>query len=304
MNKRLIVSALTVAVTIPALALGVGVSAAQAETSDAVTETIIDSSLSGLGTEVIDPALLDQLQEDVSTAIEEGVIDPAIVDAAEELVTDPTSTPNPEETTAPAEYDLSNLIDENLDEQSTTWEEEEPAWAAAFETIRADFEACRTDGQSTSTCARTLGFQLQIAHAQAELTELDSAIAAVANLPEEEQAAALAELEAQRAELQAHLDRATAKLESAITAGTPGANADVKAKLDSVLEGVRGRSLASALPEQAKQNGQSGQQPAATTPAVPEEASQQGPSVNVDQAPGKSGNAGRPASPGSQGKGR
>lgn len=286
MNKRLIVSVVAVCATIPALVFGIGLSSAQAETSDTVTEALIDSSLGSLGTEVTDPALLEELKQDVSDAIDEGVIDPSIVDAA-----DPA--------TSPSEADLENLIDNNLSQETDSWSEEEPAWAAAFETIRADFESCRTDGKSTSACARTLGFQLQIAHAEAELAGIDAAIAEVANLPEEEQAAALAELEAQRAELQAHLDRASSKLATAVSSGIPGANADVQARLNSLIDGVKGRAQAPVLPEQAQQNNQNG----TSHSVAPEAPSEQGGSVTVDQAPGKSGNAGRPATPGSQGKG-
>lgn len=309
MNKRLIVSAVTVCATVPALFFGVGISAAQAETTDAVTETLIQTSLSGLDTTVTDPALLAELQQDVSDAIDAGIIDPAIVDVVEETVTDPTSTASPEETPAPTDSELADLIDENLAEESDVWTEEEPAWAAAFEAIRADFELCRTDGQSTSACARTLGFQLQIAHAQAELATLDEAIAEVATLPEEEQAAALAELEAQRAELEAHLLRATAKLEAAVATGVAGATPEVQARLNSVVGEVRGRAQAPALPEQAQQNknGSSNavvpQTPGQQDVVSPESSTQQAPGITVDQAPGKSGSAGKPANPGGQGQG-
>ncbi|AXE55175.1 hypothetical protein [Aurantimicrobium sp. MWH-Uga1] len=309
MTHRLIVSALTVCATVPALVFGLGVNAAYAETSDAVTETLIQTSLSGLDTTVTDPVLLAELQQDVSEAIEVGIIDPAIVQVVEETVTDPTSTPSPEETTAPTDTELADLIDENLAEESDAWTEEEPAWAAAFEAIRADFELCRTDGQSTSSCARTLGFQLQIAHAQAELATLDEAIAAVATLPEEEQASALAELEAQRAELEAHLVRATAKLEAAVSSGVAGATPEVQARLNAVVGEVRGRAQAPALPEQAQQNknGSSNtvvpQTPGQQDVVSPESSTQQGPGISVEQAPGKSGNAGKPANPGGQGQG-
>lgn len=302
MKKRLI-TALCATVVVPALAIGFAATSASAETSDAVTETIIDSSLSGLGTEIIDPALMDLLQEDISLAVEEGVIDPAIIEVVEEVVTDPTTTPDPEATTPTVDPELTDLIDANLSEESEIWEEEAPAWAAAFEQIRADFEACRTDGQATSACARTLGFQLQIAHAEAGLAQIDTAIAEIANLPEEEQAAALAELEAQRAAFQAKLERSSAKLASAIESGTTVATTADQARLNSVLGEVRGLANAPALPEQAQQNQQGTANDGssnAVTPAVP----QQGGSVSVDQAPGNSGNAGRPANPGSQGQGK
>jgi hypothetical protein len=300
--KNRFIAGLCATAVLPVLAIGFGVSSASAVTSDAVTETIIDASLSGLGTESIDPALMDLLQEDITLAVEEGVIDPAIIEVVEEVVTEPTTTPDPEATTPVVDPELTDLIDENLSEETGTWEEEAPAWMAAFEQIRADFEACRTDGQATSACARTLGFQLQIAHAEAELAQIDTAIADIANLPEEEQAAALAELEAQRAAFQAKLERSSAKLASAIESGSSAVTPADQARLNSVLGEVRGRSLAPALPEQAQQNQQGSQQ--GNSGAVTPETPAQGGSVNVDPAPGNSGNGGRPAAPGSQGQGK
>ncbi|MDH6423315.1 hypothetical protein [Aurantimicrobium minutum] len=294
MKSRSLLSVLAVGTILPALVFGFGVSAAQAVTSDATTETIINSSLEGLGTEVTDPTLLDELQQDISDAVEQGIIDPAIVDAADQ--TTPEATPAPDPTTDPA---LSDLIDENLTEQTEVWEEEAPAWAAAFEQIRSDFEACRTDGQSTSTCARTLGFQLQIAHAQAELTNLDAAIAAVADLPEDQQVTALAELEAQRAELEARLNRATAKLDAAVVAGIPGANAEVQARLNSVVGEVRGRAHTPTLPEQEQQNSQSGSSNSGSI-TIPEVSNGDNSGVSGSQ---NSSGSGKPSNPGSQGKG-
>ena len=295
--KNRLITTVCAAVVVPVLSFGFMATSAQAETSDAVTETIIDSSLSGLDTQVTDPALMDQLQQDISLAVDEGVIDPAIVDAAETVVTDPTSTPAPELTSTPVDPALTDLIDENLAEETGTWEEEAPAWLAAFEQIRAEFEACRTDGQATSACARTLGFQLQIAHAEAELAQIDTAIADIANLPEEQQAAALAELEAKRAAFQAKLERSSAKLASAVESGTPGATTEDQARLNSVLGEVKGRAHAPALPEQAQQN-TGGEQ---SNAVVPESPAVSGGSVSVNRGSSNADNAGKPESPGSQG---
>lgn len=295
MKARSLFSALAISATVPALVFGVGLTSSQAATTDKISQTIVDSALANLEIEVTDPALLDQLQEDISTAIDEGTIDPGIVDGAE-TISDATETP------APTDPALDDLLDENLTDETASWEEQAPAWLAAFETIRADFETCRTDGQSTSACARTLGFQLQVAHAEAQLTALDEQIAAVANLPEEEQAAALAELEALRSDVQARLERASTKLAAAVAAGTPGADAAVQERLNGAINRAKGQANAPALPEQAQQNNQnnSGTSPNSVTP---ETSTNDGGSVNVDQAPGNSGNAGKPANPGSQGKG-
>lgn len=293
---------------ITALSVGFGMSSASAETSDVVTETLIDAALADLGTEVTDQSLLTQLQEDISTAVDEGVIDPAILDQVEEVASDPT--PAPEETPGAVDGGLEELIGDNLDEETTTFEAIEPAWIAAFETIRADFEACRTDGQSTSGCARTLGFQLQLALSEAKLVEIDAAIAAVAELPAEEQAAALAELETQRAAFQAKLERTAEKLATAVATGNAGADQATQARLNGVIENVRGRAHTPTLPEQAQQGvesstgtpqgTQSGNAPA---PAPAPETAPGNSSGKVTVTPGNSGNGGRPDNPGSQGQG-
>ncbi len=268
--KRRSALALATGVTIPALVFGFGLSSAQAETTDAATEAIITSALDGLGTEITDPALLDALQQDIATAVDEGIIDADIVDAAET-----------------ADTALPELIDSTLAEQNMLWEEVAPEWAAAFEQIRTDFEACRTDGVSTSECARTLGFQLQLAHAEAKMESLTAAIAAVADLPTDEQEAALAELEAQRVQLEAQIERATTKLAAAVANGQAGATPELQAQLNAVQSEVRQRVNAPALPEQAVENMNNG----TTNPA--QGSGEQGGSANSNQGSGNSMNPGQ-----------
>lgn len=306
MKSRRFLAVLATGATATALCIGFGVSSAHAETTDVVTETLIDAALADLGTEITDPTLLAELQEDISTAVDEGIIDPAILDEVEQVVTD--ETPAPEQTSETEPAPLDELINENLDEESANWEAIEPAWVAAFETIRADFELCRTDGQTTSGCARTLGFQLQIALSEAKLAEIDTAIAAAAELPVEEQAAALAQLEAQRAAFQAKLERTAEKLATAAATGNAGADQATQARLNSVIDGVRGRAQTPALPEQAQQGAESSSEnpagpQAETTPeivTIPDVAVQ---NSNGQANSGNSGNSGRPANPGSQGQG-
>lgn len=308
MPSRRFLAVVATGVTATALSLGFGVSSAYAETTDAVTESIIDAALAGLGTEVTDSTLLGELQEDISLAVDEGIIDPAIL---EQVVSEETMRPAPSEEPATETDSIDELISDNLDEETAQWEAIEPAWLAAFETIRSDFELCRTDGQSTSRCARTLGFQLQIALSEAKLAEIDAAIVAVATLPEQEQAAALAELERQRVAFQAKLERTAEKLAVAVASGTPGADQATQARLNGVIDGVRGRAQNSTLPEQAQQGAQSSsggvEVTSPDTVTIPEPAQQNsGGQANPSKPenPGNSGNSGRPSNPGSQGQGK
>lgn len=300
MTSRSKLSFFTLATTIPALVLGTGLSSAFAADEN-LTEAVVTSSLEELNLEITDETLLADLEQAVNLALDEQVIDPVIVDVIEqELVdnpTDPVSSP-----------ELSDVLDENLTEQTDAWEESGPAWLAAFELLRADFELCRTDGQSTSECARTFGFQLQLAHSEAKLAEIDAALAAVSSLPEEEQAAALAELEAQRAAFQAKLERTATRLSAAVATGNAGATTQIQERLSSVIGEVQGRSNAPALPEQAQNGnqpatpGQPSQQGGNSSGNAPQVPAPQGGSVTIEQAPGNSGNAGRPENPGSQGQ--
>ncbi|MBK5238501.1 MAG: hypothetical protein JJE28_05240 [Actinomycetales bacterium] len=185
------------------------------------------------------------------------------------------------------------LIDDNITEQGAIWDQAEPSWNAAFDTIRAAFEECRsTDGQTTSRCARTLGFQLQVAHAESVLADLDARIVAVADLPVEEQEVALAELEAERFALLARLDRASAKLVAATSESTPGADASTQARLNAVAGQLRNRGAEDTTP------GAVDPEVATSDQQTPETGS-----VTIEKAPRNSGNSGQnaPANPGSNG---
>lgn len=304
-------SVIALSLAIPALVFG-SVTSAQAATTEEVSQTIVESSLASLEIEITDETLLAELESDIETALTEEVIDPAIVDTAETII-DETAGETVTETPAPTPTDLEELIDENLTEETDVWEEQAPAWLAAFEQLRAEFEVCRTDGQSTSDCARTFGFQLQLAHAEGKLAEIDAAIANISALPAEEQAAALAELEAQRSAFQAKLERTAERLAAAVATGNAGATTQIQERLNSVISEVRVRANAPELPQQAQQNapGNSGGQNNSSqnnpgqsnAPVTPQSGQQSSGSVRVDVAPGNSGNAGKPANPGNQGKG-
>lgn len=245
-----------------ALALsGIAFVATSAHAEDSTT-ALLNEALTNSGTTTTDPALLSELEQSLAEAIDAGLVDP-------EVIADPGGT-----------------LDEQLAEQEQLWDDSSAQWKAAFETIRADFETCRSGGgQSTGACARTLGFRLQIAHAEAELAAYDSKLAAIALLPESEQAAALAQLEEEQASLQARLDRASAKLAAVGT--LPSADAAALGRLNSVAGQLKARG--ESLPEAA-----TGSNPGASrTPNT----------VTVTPGAGKSNKPETPGSAASNGRG-
>lgn len=212
-SRKLSFVVAAVAIPLSALTFGTGVAYAADET---VVSDVVDSALDNAGTTITDPALLDEIEASLNEAIDSGIVDP-------EVIANPDAA-----------------IDEQLTEQEQLWDQTAPQWKAAFETIRSSFEACRAEGgQSTATCARTLGFQLQVAHAEAELAALDAKIAAISSLPADQQASALANLEAQRAGLVTRLDRAATKIASA--SAPAAADAAALGRLNSVSGQLKSR---------------------------------------------------------------
>lgn len=225
-----------------------GAVAAHAEVSDVVDQAIVDASLQNLGTEPLSDELASELVAGVDAATDAGVVDQTIID----VLTDSQAAESAQTDAAPSDADgsalpsdVEQLLDDHLESDQLLWDEISPAWLEAFETIRADFETCRASGSETSVCARTMGFSLQIAHAEAVIAELDAQAANVVNLPEEEQAAALAEIAAARVEVEAKLLRSQDRLAQVVASGSadPATThaAEHAAKLEAVLAKVRDR---------------------------------------------------------------
>lgn len=323
MHKR--ISSTAVAVSLGVISsLAVGVSAASAEVSQETATAIVDASLQNLATEPVSDELADELVQGVVAADEVGLIDSEIIDAVTEIIAeDPATDQNAGATDGSSDSNsiidnpvVDDLLDERLEGDQERWDDIAPAWMEAFETIRADFEGCRTDGQSTSACARTLGFSLQLAHAQVVLAEIDARTAELADLPEEERAVLLAELEAERAAVEARLARAEAKL-----AALPADQATVRSeKLTEVLTQVRvraevttGADRAAVVTQQGGGQGVPGQGNAGTgsgsSGSAPQQANPSAPSQRPSQAavpsnPSSSqspGQSNRPATPGNSG---
>lgn len=216
------------------------VPAASAEILEEGAAILVESALEANDATLTDADLLGELVQDVTEAEELGLLDPAIVDESNALVE------NPE---APTDA-LDGLIDEQADEQIENWQEEAPAIKAAFETVRAQFQECRADGQTTvSDCAQQLRFQYQFALAEVKLARIDEEIAKVADLPEAEQAERLAALENQRTRVLALLAKAEA---AAVESGT-ALTARETQRLNGLITEFQGR--ASALQGTGAANG-------------------------------------------------
>lgn len=274
---------------------------AHAEVSDAIDRSIVEAALENLGTEPLSDALTNEIIQGVDAASDAGIIDPTLID----IIDEPTAGDGTE-----GAMPVEELLDENLQETQEQWDEVAPIWRAAFEEIRTDFAACRTDGASTASCARALGFRLQAAQATALLADLDARAAAAADLPESEQVAALALIEEERAVLEARLARAQEKL------ATSPAVSDARdaEHLAAALSAVRGRSAThssvtgpaasegneiTTSPQASPQPRSQPTQGATTAPTAPSQSQTPRASEPTSQ-PGKT--AGKPENPGKSGQ--
>lgn len=235
-------------------------SAAHAEVSDSVDQSIVDLALENLGAEPVTDELAAELVSGIDTATDSGVIDQGLIDS---LI----------DGDGAAKEDAAAALDAHLESDQELWDQISPAWIQAFEGIRADFEACRDGGSDTSVCARTLGMSLQIAHAEALLSALDARTAEVANLPEAEQAAALAGIESERAAIEARLLRSQERLAQLLAQGSATQTTQRQeahaAELSAVLAKVRARALGAPGVDQADVATQSSPGDAGTQPTSP-----------------------------------
>ena len=191
-HRRIITASLAGAILgLPVLAADV----VRAQTDPAeLADAVVDETLNLLDVETEPSETLDELVEEVAEAIEEGLLDEDVLDAVENGDS------------------LEGLVDDNLAEVEEDLEESAPLWAAAYERLKAEFRACREAADNASECAKGLGFRLQIAQADALLSDIDARIAALDGLTPEEQESELARLQALREEMVARLEKAQDKL--------------------------------------------------------------------------------------------
>lgn len=164
-RRSVLIGAATGALLVSALALP-----ANAVTDDAAT-ALIDAALGTEDVTVTDPALQQELIEQVQEAADLGVLDPTIVDR---VSTDPTATPS-------AAIDA--LISDHEAAQLTNWNSVGAQIQAAFAVVRAEFEQCRQAGD-VSTCAKSLGASYQAALAQVKQEQVAVGSEGAANTAE------------------------------------------------------------------------------------------------------------------------
>lgn len=194
-HSRVLVSAVTT------VALAGMVSPASAATTAEIADLLLEKASEALEIEITDPELIDELTDGLEYAIEDGSISDDVVDEIDESIDSET---DPDE--------LDDDLATNIIDQILNWEEYAPEYRVLFEEVRADFQACRQAAGSASSCARGLGFNMQVAIANDSLIRLqlleDQLTAEGVVLTDEERAA----LEAERAELAAKIKRAEEKL--------------------------------------------------------------------------------------------
>ena len=253
---------------------------ARADISEATATELVAAALASEGITLDEGALSDELVAAIDEADELGVLDPEIVDVTENIE-QPAPSESPSASPSP-NGPLEELIDENTQEQLDTWADLSDEIQAAFDVIRADFAACRETSDSTSACAKGLGLRFQIALTEVKLAAIEAQIAAVASLPEDEQAVGLAELEAQQAKIIEKLAIKQAKF--AARTDLPNAAADA-AQAEALLSNYR---------VSVSENATSGGQAPAVTPSG---GTAPGKSESSN---GNSGNSKVPAEPGAE----
>ena len=294
-----------------------GATPAFGDTPDEIDEALVLTTSDYLGLQELAPELTALLVEGIDLATDADVVNTSVLQTitdslSEEAAADDlqVSADTGDEITGSP---LQQVLDQQLEGDQQLWDEMGPLWLSAFESIRSDFEACRVDGETTSQCARTFAFSLQVAQAEEMLAMIDLKISEISSLPEDEQVIALEQLDADRAALEARLVRAEARLVSV----EQGVTTQQAARLASAMATVRERAAVTRSSDVAEET-RAGEQPGAgnnqsATPAPQPglqnapgqqpraDQNSQSPQPNANQGarptvPGNSGNAGNSGS--------
>ena len=175
---------------------------ATAATEDELVDFLLQETEQSLEIDIDNAQLLANLQSDLEYALELELLDEDILEEANSILDGET------------EESLDNLLDENLEEQETSWLDLDPALLSAFDLVKYEFHACRaaTTGPA-NICAQGLGFKLQVASVEISLSEIEAKRLELESLSDEERGLAEAELAKLEIELLSKLARAKAKLE-------------------------------------------------------------------------------------------
>ena len=154
-----------------------------AATDEEVVDVLIESTVIQLDVQVEDSTLLDEIASDLEYAISEEVLDPDIVETISAAID------------AEEEADLTELVDENLEEQLGSWLDRDPSLLSAFELVKYEFHKCRAETNGPANqCARGLGDRLQLAAVEVDNQKLEELKASIESLSGEELAAAEEEI--------------------------------------------------------------------------------------------------------------
>jgi len=171
---------------------GIGTTAYAAD-----VRSTVESALASLGVEASDELVDDLADEELlDDALEGGDEEGSEEEGSEE-----------EGSEDGEEGDGAEEGEEELEESFLAWNERAELWRAAFAEVKAEFDACRTEAEGgKGDCAVAFSGRLQVAFAETLVEFLQSQNDAIAALPEEERAAA-------QAELDRRLEKALTKLE-------------------------------------------------------------------------------------------
>jgi hypothetical protein len=185
---------------------GIGTAAYAAD-----VRSTVEVALASLGVEASDE-LVDDLAE-------EELLDEALDEDA--AAGDESGEPGGDEG-----GDEGDSAEEELEESFLAWNERAELWRTAFAEVKTEFDACRAEvdaagAESGETapgakgdCAVAFSGRLQVAFAETLVEFLQSQEAAIAALPEDERAAAQAELDRRLEKALTKLDRTTERVEA------------------------------------------------------------------------------------------
>jgi hypothetical protein len=243
MKKLALTSALALAL-IPVAGIAFTATSAQAVVDQTQAQQLVIASLANMGITNPDATLVQTMVDQILQAQTDGaiidttLIDPVTPTPAPTDTATPTPAPSDSSTPAPSGTPRRHEgLGRHYLEQSQLWAIASPLWNEAFDTIQSAYDACVTAAVAGVDCAATLVPDLQVAHATALTTAYDSIVAQIATLPVDQQAAAQAALDAQKAAAQKQLTHVLLEYTptdaaTGLVSTTPAQLLELKAELD------------------------------------------------------------------------
>lgn len=203
--KKLALSTALALALVPTAGVVFSATSASAVVDQTSAEQLVRASLAQMGVTNPDSALVASMVAELLAQQDAGVI-------IDTTLIDPTPTPSPSDTTVPTPAPTPSETEgphpelgRHYKEQSQLWAIASPLWNSAFDTIRTAYDTCVAAAVPGVDCAATLIPDLQVAHATALASAYDQIVADIAALPVDQQAAAQAALDLQKANAQKQL---------------------------------------------------------------------------------------------------